>query len=188
LYNVKTKTCECPKGMVEDSTRNCVKKPCKGDPFEEMFISDYNSEKNANRFGCTRYDPNRTCNNIVGNRFHAGIDLKAAIGTPIRSVSDGQVFATGTSPTFGNYIIIKSGNLFFLYAHLNTVPTISGNITTNQQVAISGESATVGEPHLHLEVRERDGTEDYNDMNKLNIEDYLTTKFDNNGNTIQNEC
>lgn len=178
---------DCETGY-KDIYGNCVPKPCIGDSFVNMEISNFNSGKNANRFGCVRKDPNKICNNIIGDRYHAGIDLKAEIGTIIVSITDGQVYATGTSPTFGNYIIIKNDNLFFLYAHLYEVPVTNGAIKAGQQIAISGESATVGEPHLHLEVRERMANENYNDMKNLNIENYLKTKFDNNGNTINNNC
>lgn len=178
----------CPDGFTEDSEGKCVEKPCAGDPVKNPEISNFNSGINSNRFGCVRKDPTRTCNNIVGDRYHAGIDLKSDTGSLIYSISNGTVFAASTSSTFGNYLIIKKGNLFFLYAHLNSVPSISGTINKGDLIAISGESATVGEPHLHIEVRKRNGTESYNNMEKLNIENYLTTKFDQNGNSITNNC
>ncbi len=165
-----------------------MKKPCAGDPLEKMEITEYNSGKNANRYGCVRKDPTRTCNNILGDRFHAGIDLKADIGTNIYSVSNGSVYASSVSSTFGNYVIIRSGNLFYLYAHLKSKPNISGTISKGQLIGLSGDSGTAkGEPHLHLEVRKKTGNESYNDMTALNIELYLNATFDNQG-SANNNC
>lgn len=177
----------CPYGYEYDTTHGCVKeKPCDGDPLINMVISDYNSGKNANRYGCVRKDPTKTCNNIVGDRFHAGIDLQTPIGTPVYSLVNGTVFASSTSNYLGNYIIIKSNDLYFLYAHLDSVPSVAGTVTIGQFLGLSGESATEGEPHLHLEVKKQNGNESYNNMENLNIEDYLGTNFDNNGNNNGN--
>lgn len=187
-YDEITQRCECIEGYDENTEGACIKKPCAGDPIKNPEISDYNAGKSSNRFGCVRKDPNRTCNTIVGDRFHAGIDLKADVGSSVYSTSDGNVFAKGSSSTFGNYIIIKKGDLFFLYAHLKNIPSTNGLINKGDIIAVSGESATVGEPHLHMEVRKRNGTEDYNNMEKLNIENYITTKFNQDGSSITNNC
>ena len=161
--------------------------PCNDDPLVSMEISDYNSGKNANRFGCVRKDPVYTCNNIPGDRMHAGIDLNSLIGTNVHSISPGTVISSSSGGGWGNYIIIKSGDLFFLYAHLQFKPNISGAISKGQIIGKSGESQTEGEPHLHIEVRKQHGSESYNEMEKLNIENYLGTKFDEDGN-IDDNC
>lgn len=174
---------DCPFGYKLNNEGDCIEdKPCWGDPFIDMEISDYNSGKNANRFGCVRKDPTKYCNSVKGDRLHAGIDLKAPIGTNIHSLVDGTVFAKGeNNSTLGNYIIIKSEDLYYLFAHLHSKPSVSGNVSVGDIIGLSGESATVGEPHLHIEVRKQIGSESYNSMKKLNIENYLTTTFDNNG-------
>ena len=62
---------------------------------------------------------------MVGIRRHAGIDLEADIDTPVYSVSNGTVFATASgNDSFGNYIIIRTGDLYYLYAHLKSEPTV----------------------------------------------------------------
>lgn len=181
---------KCDEGFVRDSYGNCVprEEPCNNDPLIDMVISTYNIGKNSNRFGCTRVDPDKICEGQIGIRRHAGIDLQASIGTPVFSISAGTVFATvADNKSFGNYIIIKSQSLYFLYAHLKEKPNISGDVSIGDFIGYSGESATVGKPHLHLEVRQQQNTEAYNSMDPVNIEDYLSTKFDNNGDTISND-
>ena len=174
---------DCPFGYRLSPDDICIEdKPCWGDPLNSMEISDFNNGKNANRFGCVRKDPTKYCNSVKGDRLHAGIDLQAPIGTSIHSLVDGTVFARGeNNSTLGNYIIINSGDLYYLFAHLHSKPTVSGNVSVGDYIGLTGESATVGEPHLHLEVRKQIGSESFNSMKKLNIENYLTTKFDTNG-------
>lgn len=156
-----------------------------------MEISDYSSGKNANRFGCVRQNPNFTCDGMPGIRRHSGIDIQADIGTDIASVTDEiLVNAIPDHSSFGKFIIIKSGNLFYLYAHLDNIPNLSigSQVSTGDIIGSSGDSATPNEPHLHLEVRQQINNESYNDMLRLDIENYLITQFDINGNTIQNNC
>lgn len=75
-------------------------------------------------------------------------------------------------PELGFFIIIKSGNYYHLYAHLNTLPKLEGTIVEQGSViAISGKSATNDKPHLHYEVKYQNGSENYNQMEFRNPED-----------------
>lgn len=182
----------CASGYMVGIDGDCIEgtEPCDNDPLGNMEISDWNSGKSANRFGCVRNDVEYSCDNEQGKRMHKGIDLKASIGTPVHSLVSGTVADvrhTDQSSGYGHNIVIRSGNLYYMYAHLESKPDliVGGTVSAGQIIGSSGDSDTAGEPHLHLEVRS--GTNGFYNGTAVNIEDYLGTKFDENGNTLINE-
>jgi murein DD-endopeptidase MepM/ murein hydrolase activator NlpD len=178
-------TFQCSINTVEDLNGNCVEKPCSGNPLLDMEISQWNADKNSNRQGCARFKVNSVCDGNSDRRRHWGIDLKAPMLTNIYSVTGGLVYSTGTSTTLGNHIIIKNGNDYHLYAHLNELPNITGLVETGAVIGRSGDSGNAkDEPHLHYEVKHRSGTEPYNSMSFKDPEEFLTAKYDLNGNLI----
>lgn len=92
---------------------------------------------------------------------HYGLDLAAAIGTPVRAVADGVVRNTGTFSGWGRAVVVEhelpSGNQYIsLYAHLSKFKKgmkTGQTIRRGEIVALSGNSGTSFGPHLHLEVR-----------------------------------
>ena len=93
-----------------------------------------------------------------GNRFHAGIDLIAAQGTPVGAAAAGRVvFAGFAAGGWGKLVIVAHANgVKTMYAHLATVA-----IHRNELVAVGSRLGTIGAtghasgPHLHFEVRLR---------------------------------
>ncbi|MDR2403362.1 MAG: M23 family metallopeptidase [Spirochaetaceae bacterium] len=87
-------------------------------------------------------------------RYHAAIDLAAALGTPIKAAMDGVIATVGTNSVYGKYIIISHSNGFqTMYAHLSVV-SVSQGARVNQGAKI-GEVGTTGYstgPHLHFAV------------------------------------
>ena len=57
-------------------------------------------------------------------------------------------------------------------------------IEKGANIGVSGESARLRKPHLHYEVKHRSGTEPYNSMSFKDPEEFLTAKYDLNGNLI----
>ncbi len=164
--------------------------PCKGSPLDIMTITTYNQGVQSNRFGYVRTGNN--CENNTKGR-HEGIDLQAAINTPVHSVSSGYLSLKGyNTDGWGHYVVIRSGNLHYLYGHLAEDSPLEWNIpiTVNQVIGHSGESETVGKPHLHFEVRENTGgpRTSYNDMVKKDPEDYLSSHFDGAGDYTGDDC
>ncbi|TGL64930.1 peptidoglycan DD-metalloendopeptidase family protein [Leptospira jelokensis] len=105
----------------------------------------------SSNFG-TRVDP------VTGKvgAFHSGIDLPAAVGTPIKAVSDGKVWRTIT--TSGGYgvltILSHKNNIYTYYAHQNERQVKEGD--TVRSGDIIGQVGNTGKstgPHLHFEVR-----------------------------------
>jgi murein DD-endopeptidase MepM/ murein hydrolase activator NlpD len=95
---------------------------------------------------------------------HNGIDLRASVGTPIKSAAGGVVshtFATASRIKcgYGNWVSVEHPNgLTTLYAHmsLNTVK-IGDTIARGQIVGYSGNTGFTTGPHLHFGVYATDG-------------------------------
>jgi murein DD-endopeptidase MepM/ murein hydrolase activator NlpD len=87
-------------------------------------------------------------------RFHAAMDLAAALGTPIKAAMDGRVSSVGFNSTYGKYIILSHANGYqTLYAHMN-LTSVSQGVYVNQGTKI-GEVGNTGYstgPHLHFAI------------------------------------
>jgi murein DD-endopeptidase MepM/ murein hydrolase activator NlpD len=88
--------------------------------------------------------------------FHAGIDIAAPIGSPVRAVADGDVIqAASTSGGYGREIVIDDGHdIETVFAHLSVVAVVAGqHVTRGQVIGYVGDSGRSTGPHLHYEVR-----------------------------------
>ena len=103
--------------------------------------------------------------------YHTGLDFRASTGTAVYSIGDGQVFDTGYSSAYGNYVEIYHGNnIYSFYAHGSRVQVSTGQrVTKGQQVMLSGATGNVTGPHLHFEIR----TPGYRYANCVNPRPYL---------------
>lgn len=89
----------------------------------------------------------------AGKRKHKGVDIFAARGTPVLSVSEGRVYKTANTPVGGNNVWVRQGNYSFYYAHLHEI-----NVEQGQTIKIGQQLGTVGntgnakttKPHLHF--------------------------------------
>lgn len=183
----------CAQGHERNAQGDCVlrDKPCVDDPLVIMEISDHlTGGKNKNRFGCARNGD--SCQSTTGKKWHGGIDLYAPIGTSVFSLTSGTVLYTQENHNdLGNWIIIHSGNYYYSYSHLSSLSNlqIGDNVSKGDILGDSGDTgnASGGGPHLHLEVRiQTSSGQSYNDATEKNPENYLGTKFDSQGNTINN--
>ena len=88
-------------------------------------------------------------------RLHAGIDLKASTGTPVKAAKAGKVISVTVLSGYGNVVIIDhGGGISTLYAHLNSFAVSNGaTVPQGQVIGYSGMSGNVTGPHLHWEVR-----------------------------------
>lgn len=91
--------------------------------------------------------------NPVTTRFHAGVDLKAAEGTPVLSIFHGTVTEAGWGPIGGYYVRIDHGDgVGSYYCHLSKLLCSKGQkVSQYDTIALSGNtgSRTTG-PHLHF--------------------------------------
>jgi lipoprotein NlpD len=85
-----------------------------------------------------------------------GIDIAAAIGTPIHAAADGRVMYAGDGLRgYGKLIIIKHGNaLLSAYAHQSALLVREGDrVTRGQKIGEVGDTDAT-RPELHFEIRE----------------------------------
>ena len=92
---------------------------------------------------------------------HQGIDIGAAINSPVIATAQGKVIFTGwqdwnnPSKGYGQYIKIDHGNgLVSLYAHLNERLVSNGQtVSAGAQIGRVGNTGNITGPHLHFEIR-----------------------------------
>jgi len=128
------------------------------DPTPGLLHWPLSSVRITQYFGNT---PFATANSALyrGNG-HDGIDIAAAIGTPVHAALAGTILATGNTDavkgcySFGKWIMIKHGNgLNTMYGHLSEIDVTQGEkVATGQLIGYSGETGYATGPHLHFGV------------------------------------
>jgi murein DD-endopeptidase MepM/ murein hydrolase activator NlpD len=103
--------------------------------------------------------------------YHAGVDLAAAIGTPVIAPADGRVVFAGQFPVtpgsgwwkLGNVIVVRhGGDLLTLYGHLGRIFVRPGQtVARGDRMSEIGESGVIANPHLHYAVWRRQSDDDY---------------------------
>jgi murein DD-endopeptidase MepM/ murein hydrolase activator NlpD len=115
-------------------------------------------------FGHTDFSKTVTVYNGNG---HNGIDLRASIGTPVKSAADGVIVGTGDTDTtcpgasYGRWILIKHTNgLSTLYGHLSVIKVNPGqSVGRGEVIGYSGFTGYATGPHLHFTVYASQGVE-----------------------------
>jgi peptidoglycan LD-endopeptidase LytH len=93
-----------------------------------------------------------------GGRYHEGIDLFAARGTPVVAVADGTLFRVGYSGISGNRFWLRdeAGTEFF-YAHLDGYTAAAREGAAVTRGTVLGYNGDTGDargtsPHVHFEI------------------------------------
>jgi murein DD-endopeptidase MepM/ murein hydrolase activator NlpD len=88
-------------------------------------------------------------------RLHAGIDIAAPTGTPIRAADSGRVAIAGWVGGYGNYTCIQHGGaLSTCYGHQSSIGVSVGQgVTQGQVIGSVGNTGNSTGPHLHFETR-----------------------------------
>jgi murein DD-endopeptidase MepM/ murein hydrolase activator NlpD len=87
--------------------------------------------------------------------LHAGIDLAAPAGTPVRAAGAGRVVSAGWAYAgYGISVVVDHGNGYLThYAHLSAATVHVGQrVAAGQQVGREGSTGDSTGPHLHFEV------------------------------------
>lgn len=88
-------------------------------------------------------------------RLHAGIDIGAPEGTPIRAALGGKVVLLGWTGGYGNYTCIQhGGGLSTCYAHQSRYGTSMGaSVSKGDLIGYVGNTGNSTGAHLHFETR-----------------------------------
>lgn len=86
--------------------------------------------------------------------FHAGLDIAAPYGTPIRAPADGIIVKAGPANGYGREMIIDhGGGITTLYGHLSAFAVVPGqSVKQGQIIGYVGSAGRSTGPHLHYEV------------------------------------
>ena len=89
-------------------------------------------------------------------RTHAGVDLAASVGTPVKAAGSGVVTAVYDDEFLGTTVVINhpDGHVS-QYSNLAVMPSVSAGVEAGQTIGAVGETALLeiaDEPHLHFAV------------------------------------
>ncbi|MEU1078493.1 MULTISPECIES: M23 family metallopeptidase [unclassified Streptomyces] len=91
---------------------------------------------------------------------HSGQDFAVPVGTPVKAVHAGTVVKAGPNgggdgPAYGNAVVVRhADHTYSQYAHLSRINVrIGQTISTDQRIALSGNTGNTSGPHLHFEIR-----------------------------------
>ena len=178
-----------------------TEKPCNGNPVKNPKIAPQTwSKVKGARYGLDarkEYITDAQGNKILVDRPHYGLDIQNEFGDPIYSMYGGEVVDTGNNPGgWGNWMRVKSTvngkTIVVQYAHMDSYSKSKGDtITAGDIIGKAGNSGNLKTAikkgtaiqHLHIEVREGSN---WASGTKKNPENYITTKFDSAGKTIEN--
>ena len=93
-------------------------------------------------------------------RTHKGIDFAIPSGSKVQSTTAGEVVYTGNDPEgYGNYIKVEdSRGSTHIYAHLSAIEVTKGqHVAAGEEIAKSGNTGMSTGPHVHYEVRNKNG-------------------------------
>jgi murein DD-endopeptidase MepM/ murein hydrolase activator NlpD len=90
------------------------------------------------------------------NRFHKGVDIKAAYGQDVPSVAGGRVVAAGDHGGYGLTVVVEhDSGIRTRYAHLSALAVQPGDeVAPGQHLGRVGSTGRSTGAHLHFEVLE----------------------------------
>lgn len=94
------------------------------------------------------------------HKMHKGVDFAKPYGTPVYPARGGRVVEAGWCPGFGLTVVIQhSDKTETIYGHLSKVLVKKGQYVSRERSLLGKVGATglATGPHLHFEVRDRDG-------------------------------
>jgi len=114
--------------------------------------------------------------NGAHKKGHKGVDISAPAGTPIGSVTDGEVVGVFNNETqgyrgYGNSVLVKGDdNMYYFYAHMDNVDVAVGDaVRCGDILGGVGSTGNSTGNHLHFEIR----TGGEWDSSKVNPHDYI---------------
>lgn len=117
------------------------------DTFPVCFTAPLETMTVSGAFG------NQRILNGVPKQYHGGVDLQAAMGTPVKATADGTITHINTNSYYnGKLIIIDHGyGISSSYAHLSKIDTeIGKKVKRGEKIGEVGSTGRSTEPHLHF--------------------------------------
>jgi murein DD-endopeptidase MepM/ murein hydrolase activator NlpD len=188
-------------------------KPCVGDPVPNPEIAPQYGASGIKGalHGCTRFGAGCT-SGLPGGRTksHIGIDLKAPKNSPIFALFDGIIHSNYTQNNKAGHVTrirseLPNGEIIiYQYFHLqeNSRLSVGTEVKAGDIIAYLGDSGNLKkavadrsvDSHVHIKMNLYDGSGNSNDYsanfknNPVNPSVYMNTKFDSDGNKIENNC
>ncbi len=88
-------------------------------------------------------------------RYHTGLDVRAAYGTPIRAVKSGTVLYAGNSGNWsGNHVaVLHADGMTTMSSHMSSMAVSAGQtVAAGQVIGYVGQSGRAFGAHLHFEL------------------------------------
>jgi len=89
-----------------------------------------------------------------GRDYHAGLDISADKGKPVRATADGSIGEAGWSGNYGNMVLVRHRfGLSTRYGHLSRLAVWPGQtVRRGDVIGFVGSTGRSTSPHLHYEV------------------------------------
>jgi murein DD-endopeptidase MepM/ murein hydrolase activator NlpD len=89
-----------------------------------------------------------------GSDYHAGLDISADRGKPVRATADGTIGEAGWSGAYGNMVLVSHRfGLATRYGHLSRIAVSAGQtVHRGDVIGYVGSTGRSTSPHLHYEV------------------------------------
>jgi murein DD-endopeptidase MepM/ murein hydrolase activator NlpD len=89
-------------------------------------------------------------------QFHPALDIRADLGTPVKTTADGVVIFAGCTKSGGNIVAIEHGfGYSTYYAHNKKLAVEAGQrVRRGTVIAYVGETGSATGPHSHYEIKE----------------------------------
>jgi len=160
-----------PTGLVSKPLEKCELRGWYGD----------NWKPDSSKFGPVRTDDKGQ------PKYHQGNDYAAPVGTPVNSITDGEVVTIEENHVdFGKYVDVKATingeEVFERYAHLSEIEVKVGDkIKEGDKIGKTGKTGNASnlktkEEHLHLEINKKQapGTGEDGSKNRIDPETVIT--------------
>ena len=96
---------------------------------------------------------------LRGSHVHTGVDIGILRSLEVRAAAPGLVTAVGTPvgyDGYGNVVIVRSGGVEALYAHLASARVRRGEwLASGELLGVAGCTGWCTGTHLHFELRDR---------------------------------
>lgn len=123
-------------------------------PLDKVFVTQY--------YGETPFSKEY---NAYNGKGHNGLDLRASVGTKVKSALGGVVKGTGNTDvakgcySYGKWVLIEHANgLSTVYGHLSYISVMPGQVlATGDAIGYSGNTGYSFGPHLHFGVFATEG-------------------------------